>query len=82
MKVLTHNLLNCNKKACAGKNFPLKIVNTLGKIDTMEFDEELIKRFLKKVDMPGLTSATKDVCMVNISSVYIKWILKVYLRAI
>jgi hypothetical protein len=61
MKLLTHNLLNCNKKGCTGKNFPLKIISTVGKLDNMDFDEELVRRFLKKVDLPALTSAAKDV---------------------
>jgi hypothetical protein len=64
MKLLTHNLLNCNKKDCSGKNFPLKIISIVGKLDNIEYDEELIKRFLKKVDMPALTSATKDVSFI------------------
>jgi hypothetical protein len=61
MKLLTHNLLMCNKKGCTINNFPLKIKLEKSSINKFEFDQELVKRTLKKIDLPGLTIACKDV---------------------
>ncbi len=65
MKLMTHNLLLCNKKGCTTNNFPLKIIASNSKIVNMDFDEELVKKFYKKLDLPALTSATKDVNKFN-----------------
>jgi hypothetical protein len=61
MKLFTHNLLMCNKKGCTINNFPLKIKCDKSVVGKFDFDEELIKRTLKKLDLPALTQATKDV---------------------
>lgn len=61
MKLFTHNLLMCNKKGCTINNFPLKIKCNDSNIVKFEYDEELIKKTLKKLDLPALTQACKDV---------------------
>ncbi len=67
MKLLTHNLLMCNKKGCTINNFPLQILiescsdSKPSYISKMDFDKDLIKKTIKKLDMPALTKATKDV---------------------
>jgi len=61
MKLLTHNLLMCNKKGCTINNFPLKINSTSQKVIKFEFDKDLLLRTLKKVDLSALTQATRDV---------------------
>ena len=61
MKLMTHNLLLCNKKGCTTNNYPLKINSSNFKILNMDYDEELVKRFIKKLDLSALTNATKDV---------------------
>lgn len=66
MKLLTHNLLMCNKKGCTINNFPLKINSTNQKVVKFEFDKELLMRTLKKVDLCALTQATKDVIIIKI----------------
>lgn len=58
---MTHNILMCNKKGCTINNFPFKIVCTNLAINKVDFDADLVKRFLKKTDLPALTSACKDV---------------------
>jgi multifunctional methyltransferase subunit TRM112 len=60
MKLLTHNILMCNKKGCSINNYPLKI--NANKIITKEhiFDEDSLKRFVKKIDFKGLKSACND----------------------
>jgi multifunctional methyltransferase subunit TRM112 len=50
----------CNKKTCTTNNFPLKIISTNSKIVTVDFNQELTQKFLKKLDLPALTQATKD----------------------
>ena len=61
MKLLTHNLLMCNKKGCTINNFPL-CINPVKLINgNFEYDEELLVRTLKKLDLPALTEATKSV---------------------
>lgn len=61
MKLLTHNLLMCNKKGCTINNFPLAIKCTKQGNNTYEFDQDLIVRTIKKLDLSALTKATKDV---------------------
>ena len=61
MKLLTHNLLMCNKKGCTINNFPLSIKCIKEATNQYNFDEDLIKRSLKKLDLPALTQATKEV---------------------
>lgn len=63
MKLMTHNLLMCNKKGCTLNNFPFKIKCTEMITKEVEYDKELITRFLKKIDLPALTSACKDVIL-------------------
>ena len=70
MRLMTHNLLMCNKKGCTINNFPLVIKPTKIITNSVEFDEDLIKRFLKKLDFTALTSATKDVKL----NFYFRWI--------
>ena len=60
MKIFTHNLLMCNKKSCTINNFPLKIISSNSKIINTDFNQDLIKKFLKKLDLPALTQAAKD----------------------
>ena len=67
MKLLTHNLLMCNKKGCTINNFPLAIKCAKQGNNQFEFDQELITRTLKKIDLPALTQATKDV---NLSLIF------------
>jgi multifunctional methyltransferase subunit TRM112 len=61
MKLMTHNLLTCNKKGCTTNNFPLKIIVAQTGLLNIDYDEDLVKRMLKKLDLPALTSACKDV---------------------
>merc|ERR1711990_1208102 len=60
MKLMTHNLLMCNKKGCTINNFPLKVTSSKLEIQSIPLDEDIVKRFLKKIDLPALTGATKE----------------------
>ena len=66
MKLLTHNLLMCNKKGCTINNFPLAIKCNKSENKPFNFDQELITRTLKKVDLPALTQASKEVRKANL----------------
>jgi len=58
---MTHNLLMCNRKGCTLNNFPLRIKCSEMLTKEVDFDKELIIKFLKKVDLPALSLACKDV---------------------
>ena len=58
MKLITHNILMCNKKGCTTNNFPLKVVATQVEIyneeSAMEFTPKLMHRLLEKIDYTAL----------------------------
>ena len=66
MKLLTHNLLMCNKKGCTTNNYPLKlVVNEFRDIEQMgQFPctPQFMERMADKVDWAALraTVATLD----------------------
>ena len=59
MKLITHNLLMCNRKGCTQNNFPLKlIVNTfqdLTEEQTISYSKGLIQKLAEKIDFPSLS---------------------------
>ena len=62
MKLLTHNMLICNKKGCTENNFPLKIEATTVDKREFEFQPDFIRRMLATLSWSALVSAAKDVC--------------------
>ena len=58
MKLITHNILMCNKKGCVQNNFPLKLIATQVEIyneeSAMDYSKELMQRLLDKIDYPAL----------------------------
>eukprot|EP01111_Echinosteliopsis_oligospora_P009156 TRINITY_DN2636_c0_g1_i1.p1 TRINITY_DN2636_c0_g1~~TRINITY_DN2636_c0_g1_i1.p1 ORF type:complete len:123 (+),score=18.07 TRINITY_DN2636_c0_g1_i1:199-567(+) len=60
MKILTHNMIMCNKKGCSENNFPLKIVATVVDKQEIEFQPDFIKRLITNLSWPGIVSAAKD----------------------
>lgn len=77
MKLLTHNLLMCNKKGCNINNFPLQINSLKQNLISYEYDQEMVARTLKKIDLPALTEAAKSVKIIyiifNVMIVTIRW---------
>jgi multifunctional methyltransferase subunit TRM112 len=63
MKLLTHNLLICNKKACAkgGNNFPLKLVAKDTKKTEIEYNKELLIRLIDRLDWNALVQTVESV---------------------
>eukprot|EP00347_Sterkiella_histriomuscorum_P018846 403343946 len=66
MKLITHNILMCNRKGCNGNNFPLKlVVNTWKDLDAenaQDYNPALIQRLLEKIEWNALrqTVSTLD----------------------
>ena len=58
MKLITHNLLMCNKKGCTVNNFPLKLIAT--KVEKyeeealVEYSKPLMQRLAEKIDIDAL----------------------------
>ena len=80
MRLFTHNLLRCNMKKCSG-GYQLKI--NAKKIQTptienstdgsgVEYSRELMLRFLKKVDVDALSSATTDLGLGGLTEIMSK----------
>lgn len=50
MRLLTHNLLMCNLKSCAGHNFPLILQANEIAEESAEFNQNLTLKMLGKID--------------------------------
>ena len=63
MKLITHNILMCNKKGCTTNNFPLKIIATkverYDEDSAMEFTVPLMQRLLEKIEYSALYSTVQ-----------------------
>lgn len=61
MKLITHNILMCNRKGCTQNNFPLKIVATkVEELETeqaMQFSKALMQRLFEKIEWKALKTA-------------------------
>ena len=64
MKLITHNILMCNKKGCTQNNFPLKLVankvEMYGEDSLMEYSKPLMQRLMEKLDMDALRATMMD----------------------
>mgnify|MGYP001108215127 FL=1 len=68
MKLITHNMLQCNVKGCTTNNFPLDIKGVeVGKEET-EFRPDFIRHMLPKLDWAALVSAAAQVSLFVVSS--------------
>lgn len=58
MKLITHNILMCNKKGCTKNNFPLKLVvkqfQDYDADNAQEYSPVLMQRLLEKIDWTAL----------------------------
>ena len=59
MRLLTHNLLQCNKKGVKN-GFPLKIRAEMIKVDETEFKKEFIVHMIQKLDWSALCGAVAE----------------------
>ncbi len=61
MRLLSHNLLKCNKKGCDKTNFPLKIYVDESKIIPTEMKKESLKKLIPKLDWDALYKTVIEV---------------------
>lgn len=62
MRLLTHNLLMCNKRGCTSDHFPMKIKPTKIVVEESEFSPDEVRAMYPKLDWAALVSGAKDVC--------------------
>ena len=64
MKLITHNILMCNKNGCTTNNFPLRVIATKVEIynedSAMEYTKPLMQRLLDKIDYPALYNTVNE----------------------
>ena len=70
MKLFTHNILLCNNKSCNINNYPLRIIPQKVDFLSVEYNPELIKKFIRKIDFNGLIQGAKDLNTNNIKYDY------------
>ena len=65
MKLITHNILMCNKKGCTKNNFPLKLaVKSFSDFDpenAQEYSPVLMNRLLEKIEWSALRSTVASI---------------------
>ena len=61
MRLVTHNILMCNKKGCTQEHFPLHIEATKIEQRASEFNADFIRHMLPKLEWHALVSGAKDV---------------------
>lgn len=59
MRLLTHNLLQCNRKGCTG-GFPLKVNASSTDFQESEFNPEFIKAMLSKLEYSALVETAQS----------------------
>ena len=64
MKLITHNILMCNKKGCTTNNFPLKLIASkvqfYNEDNMMEYSKPLMQRLYEKLDLEALKLTLDD----------------------
>ena len=64
MKLITHNLLMCNKAGCTTNNFPLKLIATKVELyneeSVMEYSKTLMQKLLEKIDYAALRATVES----------------------
>ena len=65
MRLLTHNLLMCNRKQCSG-GFPLRIVARETKVTESEFNAAHIRSMLNRIEYSALLEAAGSVGMATL----------------
>ena len=66
MRLLTHNLLMCNKRGCTSDHFPMKIKPTKIVVEESEFSPDEVRAMYPKLDWAALVSGAKDVCFLSL----------------
>ena len=65
MKLITHNILMCNKKGCTKNNFPLKLVvrafSDFEAENAQQYSPALMQRLLEKLDWNALKTTVASI---------------------
>lgn len=61
MKLLTHNLMVCNSKACRGKDNPLSLKITTLVVKESEYDQVFVKKLMSKLNWAHLAATARTV---------------------
>ena len=69
MRLLTHNLVMCNRKQCSG-GFPLKVVARETKLGESEFNADHIRSMLTRIEYEALVATAVSVGMANLPPSY------------
>ncbi len=59
MRLLTHNLLQCNRKGCVG-GFPLKVQATATSVEESEFNADFVRAMLSKLEYQALVETAQS----------------------
>ena len=59
MRLLTHNLLQCNRKGCTG-GFPLKVNASSTELQESEFNPDFIRAMLSKLEYSALVETAQS----------------------
>ncbi|KAI9028601.1 Trm112p-domain-containing protein [Hyaloraphidium curvatum] len=54
MRLITHNMLQCNARGCTSNNFPLRIADAELEETEAEFNADFLKRMLPKLEWGAL----------------------------
>ena len=75
MKLITHNIMMCNKKGCTQNNYPLKIVcnkvEVYGEDATINYSKALMQRLLQKLDLAALAYTLNDLKWQDVRPVFL-----------
>ena len=71
MKLLTHNLLVCNSKACKGKDIPLQLKYSVITAKETEYNKDFILKLLPKLNWTLLVATAKTVICLQRSVIMI-----------
>ena len=69
MRLLTHNLLMCNRKQCSG-GFPLRIVSRETKLSESDFNPVHIRSMLSRIEYSALVEAASSLGMASLPPTY------------
>jgi multifunctional methyltransferase subunit TRM112 len=61
MRLITHNVLQCNIKNCTSNNFPLLIENAQIEQISVEFNPNFLVNFISRLDWAALKNAARQV---------------------
>ena len=74
MKLITHNIMMCNKKGCTQNNYPLKLVankvEQYGAEAQMAYSKAMMQRLLEKLDLNALKTTLDDLKWDDVRPLY------------